>query len=80
MALTVSLVLEDSIAEGLGIAVGDRLPVVFDRYPDTVYEGTVTSISAQGVVRQNASYYTVKLDVDAPGLLLGMSATVYLPR
>ena len=25
MALTVSLVLEDSIAEGLGIAVGDRL-------------------------------------------------------
>ena len=62
------------------IAVGDRLSVVFDRYPDTVYEGTVTSISAQGVVRQNASYYTVKLDVDAPGLLLGMSATVYLPR
>lgn len=62
------------------LAVGDSLPVVFDRFPDTVYQGTVTSISAMGTVKQNASYYTVKLAVGGANLLLGMSATVYLSK
>ncbi len=62
------------------LTVGDSVPVVFDRFPETVYQGTVTSISALGTVKQNASYYTVKLSVGGANLLLGMSATVYLTK
>lgn len=60
---------------------GDVLPVVFDFAPDTVYQGTITEISALGTVKQNAAYYTVTLSIgDVAGLRLGMSATVYLAK
>lgn len=61
------------------LAVGESLCVVFDFAPDTVYQGTISEISALGTLRQNAAYYTVTLSLgDVPGLRLGMSATVYL--
>ena len=62
-----------------GLRVGDSLPITLDTDEDTVLYGVVTEISALGVTRQNAAYYTVhaSLDTDA---LLGASASVYLPK
>lgn len=62
-----------------GLEVGISLPVVFDSQPDTVYQCQVSSIAKVGAQKQNASYYTVTLDLSGgSNLLLGMSATVYL--
>ena len=70
----------DEIDLGM-LRTGDVLPIVFDFAPDAVYQGTITSISSIGTVRQNAAYYTVTLSIgEASGLRLGMSATVYLVR
>lgn len=62
-----------------GLRVGDRLPITLDTDEDTVLYGTVTEISALGVTRQNAAYYTVHVSLNADALL-GASASVYLPK
>ncbi len=63
------------------LAIGDRVTLVFDRYPDTKVEGTVAQIGSIGVSKQNATYYNVRIDLTDKGLsvLPGMNATVYLP-
>ena len=63
-----------------GLKVGDRVPVTLDTNENEILTGTVTEISGLGVTRQNAAYYTVHLTVDVDGLMLGQSASVYLPR
>ena len=42
--------------------------------------GTVTEISALGVTRQNAAYYSVHVSIDDSSVMLGQSASVYLPK
>ena len=44
----------------------------------TLATGTVTEISALGVTRQNAAYYTVHVSIPASSGRLGASASVYL--
>lgn len=62
------------------LAVGDAVSLTFDRYGDERFTGVVTMISAQGTVKQNATYYDVRIRVDTgKELLLGMNATVTLP-
>ena len=63
-----------------GLRVGDKLPVTLDTDESRVLTGTVTGISALGVTRQNAAYYTVHLTVEGAELMLGQSASVYLPK
>ena len=63
-----------------GLKVGDKLPVTLDTDESRVLTGTVTEISALGVTRQNAAYYTVHLTVAGADLMLGQSASVYLPK
>ncbi|MCH5285826.1 MAG: HlyD family efflux transporter periplasmic adaptor subunit [Christensenellaceae bacterium] len=64
-----------------GLRVGDRLPITLDTDEATVLYGTVTEISALGVTRQNAAYYTVHVSLqDTRNALLGASASVYLPK
>ena len=63
-----------------GLKVGDRIPVTLDTDESKILTGTVTEIAGLGVTRQNAAYYTVHLRVDESGLMLGQSASVYLPR
>lgn len=62
-----------------GLRIGDRLPVTLDTDQNVVLYGTVTEISALGVTRQNAAYYTVHVALDTDALL-GASASVYLPK
>ena len=62
-----------------GLRIGDRLPVTLDTDQAAVLYGTVTEISALGVTRQNAAYYTVHIALDTDALL-GASASVYLPK
>lgn len=62
-----------------GLETGLSLPIIFDSQPDTVYQGQVSSIAKVGVQKQNASYYTITLDLmGGSNIYLGMSATVYL--
>ncbi len=61
------------------LRVGDRIPVTMDTDEDNILTGTVTEISSLGVTKQNAAYYTVHLSVPDAGLMLGQSASVYLP-
>ncbi|MBR4474791.1 MAG: HlyD family efflux transporter periplasmic adaptor subunit [Oscillospiraceae bacterium] len=63
-----------------GLKVGDRVPVTLDTNESEILTGTVTEISGLGVTRQNAAYFTVHLTVDKSDLMLGQSASVYLPR
>ena len=63
-----------------GLRVGDTLNVTLDTDESRILTGTVTEISALGVTRQNAAYYSVHLAVSDSGLMLGQSASVYLPR
>ena len=62
------------------LKVGDTVPVTLDTDESHVMAGTVTEISSLGTQRQNAAYYTVHVTVPDPGLMLGQSASVYLPR
>ena len=62
-----------------GLRVGDSLPITLDIDEDTVLYGVVTEISALGVTRQNAAYYTVHVSLDTDAML-GSSASVYLPK
>lgn len=63
-----------------GLRVGDRLSLTLDADADAVVTGTVTEISALGVTRQNAAYYTVHVCIPADTAMLGASASVYIPR
>lgn len=62
-----------------GLKVGDSLPITLDMDADTVINGTVTELSALGVTRQNAAYYTVHISLSAEAPL-GASASVYLKK
>ena len=62
-----------------GLKVGDSVPVKLDTSADRILTGTVTEISALGTTRQNAAYYTVHVSVPDSSLMLGQSASVYLP-
>ena len=62
------------------LSVGDKLSVTIDMLGSRVLNGTVTEISAMGVTRQNAAYYTIHVSIPADSALLGASASVYLPR
>lgn len=61
------------------LAVGDLVPVTLDMQPNKVLMATVTRISALGVSRQNAAYFTVRASLPAGSGLLGASASMYLP-
>ena len=61
------------------LKVGDTLPVTLDTDESRILTGTVTEISSLGTQRQNAAYYTVHVTVQQPGMMLGQSASVYLP-
>ena len=62
------------------LKVGDKVPVTFDTDRNRILTGTVTEISGLGITRQNAAYYSVHLTVDKQELMLGQSASVYLPK
>ncbi len=62
------------------LKVGDAVPVTMDTDESRVLTGVVTEISGLGVTRQNAAYYTVHFSVAGSDLMLGQSASVYLPR
>lgn len=62
-----------------GLRVGDSVYVVMDMDTNRVLTGTVTEISQYGESRQNAAYYSVHVSVPEKGLLLGASASVYIP-
>jgi hypothetical protein len=62
------------------LKVGDLVPVTLDMQKDTVIMGTVTQISALGITRQNAAYFTVHASIPAGSAPLGASASLYLPR
>ena len=61
------------------LCVGDRLYYTLDTEENRIYIGTVTEISEFGVTKQNAAYYTVHLAVQERDLMLGQSASVYIP-
>ena len=63
-----------------GLQVGDKVSVTLDTAENDILTGTVTEISAQGVTRQNAAYFTVHVSLSEDGLMLGQSASVYLPK
>ncbi len=62
------------------LRVGDRVPVTLDTDESRIMYGTVTEISALGVTRQNAAYYSVHVSIDDSSVMLGQSASVYLPK
>ena len=61
------------------LKVGDTLPVTLDTDESRILTGTVTEISSLGTQRQNAAYFTIHVTVQQPGMMLGQSASVYLP-
>ena len=64
-----------------GLMTGSLVYVTLDTDASTVLTGQVTEISALGVTRTNAAYYTVHVQVSTAGsMLLGQSASLYLPR
>lgn len=63
-----------------GLRVGDNLSITLDTDESTIITGQVTEISALGVTRQNAAYYTVHVRIPADSAALGASASVYIPR
>lgn len=60
------------------LKVGDTVPVTLDVNKAQVLNGTVTEISALGVTKQNAAYYTVHVSIPAGSGRLGASASIYL--
>ncbi|MCR5575560.1 MAG: HlyD family efflux transporter periplasmic adaptor subunit [Oscillospiraceae bacterium] len=62
-----------------GLKVGDRVPVTLDTDETRILTGTVTEISGLGFTWQNAAYYTVHIALNERDLMLGQSASVYLP-
>ena len=60
------------------LKVGDTVPVTLDVNKAQVLNGTVTEISALGVTKQNAAYYTVHVSIPTGSGRLGASASIYL--
>ena len=60
------------------LKVGDLVPVTLDMAEDNVLMATVTQISALGVSKQNAAYFTVHATLPAGSAMLGASASMYL--
>lgn len=61
------------------LRVGDVLTYTLDAYGDAVFTGTVTEIRPIGMARQNATYFDVRLTIDAQKMILpGMNGTVTL--
>jgi multidrug resistance efflux pump len=60
--------------------IGDEVYVVLDTDLDWIIEGEVTEISRLGSQMQNAAYFTVHVAIDEDDLLLGASASVYIPQ
>ena len=63
-----------------GLQAGDSLSITLDTDESAIITGKVTEISALGVTRQNAAYYTVHVSIPAGSAALGASASVYIPR
>lgn len=62
-----------------GLRVGDTLTYTLDAYGDTAFTGTVKEIRPIGTPRQNATYFDVRLTVDAEKAILpGMNGAVTL--
>ncbi|NCB05843.1 MAG: HlyD family efflux transporter periplasmic adaptor subunit [Clostridia bacterium] len=62
-----------------GLRVGDAVPVTLDVNKNNILSGTVTEISALGITKQNAAYYTVHVSIPNSSGALGASASIYLP-
>ena len=62
------------------LKVGDTLKITLDTDADMIINGKVTEISALGITKQNAAYYTVHVSIPADNAMLGGSASVYIPR
>lgn len=62
------------------LQVGDRLSVTIDTDEKHIITGIVTEISAMGVTRQSAAYYTIRVSIPTGTAPLGASASVYLPK
>ena len=62
------------------LKVGDLVPVTLDMDAENVLMATVTQISALGVSRQNAAYFTVHATLPVGSGMLGASASMYLPK
>ena len=60
------------------LRVGDAVPVTLDTDKTKTLNGTVTEISALGVSKLNAAYYTVHVAIPAGSAQLGASASIYL--
>lgn len=61
------------------IAVGDTLSYTLDAYAGETFSGTVTEIRPIGTVRQNATYFDVRVTLPSGKTFLpGMNATVTL--
>lgn len=61
------------------VRVGDTLSFTLDAYPGETFSGTVTEIRPIGQVRQNATYFDVRITLPTGKTLLpGMNATVTL--
>ena len=61
------------------LKVGDLVPVTLDMDKQNVLIATVTQISALGVSKQNAAYFTVHATLPSGSAMLGASASMYLP-
>lgn len=62
------------------LRIGDRVPITLDTDESRILYGTVTEISALGTTRQNAAYYAVHVSLEDNNVMLGQSASVYLPK
>ncbi|MDO4492594.1 MAG: HlyD family efflux transporter periplasmic adaptor subunit [Clostridia bacterium] len=62
------------------VSVGSTVPFTLDTDPANILSGEVTEISALGVRKQNASYYTVRVKLYNVPCRLGQSASLYLPK
>ncbi len=62
------------------LKVGDLVPITLDTDKENVLIGTVTTISALGVSKQNAAYFTVHATLPQNSGRLGASASMYLPE
>ncbi len=62
------------------LRVGDTVTVTLDMDESNQMKGTVTEIGQLGETRANAAYFAVHVSVPSGDLLLGASASVYIPQ
>lgn len=62
------------------LRVGDTVTVTLDMDESNQLKGTVTEIGQLGETRANASYFTVHVSLPTGNLLLGASASIYIPK